>query len=73
MVNVLDVATVVLTGPSAGAAGAFYLPVLEEELALRFGAGSRGLMEIRLSPSSGTAAALGAASLVLDTAVRATT
>ncbi|EEH65986.1 ROK family protein [Actinomyces urogenitalis DSM 15434] len=73
VVNVLDVATVVLTGPSAGAAGAFYLPVLEEELALRFGAGSRGLMEIRLSPSSGTAAALGAASLVLDTAVRATT
>lgn len=70
VVNVLDNATVILTGPSAAGAGAVYLRAIESELKLRYGAQASPPVSVRLSQNCGTAAALGAAAMVLDAAIR---
>lgn len=69
-VNVLDVPVVVLTGPGSTAAGSLYLPVMEAELGLSLVARSIHPVAARLSVNGGTAAAIGAASLALDAAIR---
>ncbi|MDO4900918.1 ROK family protein [Actinomyces sp.] len=70
VVNVLDNNTVILTGPSAAVAGAVYLPVIEREVRMRYAAQSTRPVSVRLSRNRGTAAALGAAAMVLDSTVR---
>ncbi|CED92388.1 ROK family protein [Actinomyces succiniciruminis] len=70
VVNVLDNAAVILTGPSAAGAGAIYLRAIASELNLRYGAAASRPVSARLSPNCGTAAALGAAAMVLDAAIR---
>ncbi len=70
VVNVLDNDAVILTGPSAAVAGAVYLPAVEGAVRLRYAAQSTRPVTVRLSQNCGTAAALGAAAMVLDSAVR---
>lgn len=70
VVNVIDIAEVVLTGPSAAVAGATYLGELERELERAYSRHFGHSVGARLSQNCGTAAALGAASMALDAAVR---
>lgn len=66
LANVLDVAHVVLTGPSFALAGSLYLPVIEQRLSRSFFArGSHGV-RVGISSNAPEAAAVGAAALVLQ-------
>ncbi|MBT0995339.1 ROK family transcriptional regulator [Cellulomonas sp. DKR-3] len=66
LANVLDVAHVVLTGPSFALAGSLYLPVLEERLARSFFARGSHAVRVGISSNAPEAAAVGAAALVLQ-------
>ncbi|GEL95563.1 ROK family transcriptional regulator [Cellulomonas composti] len=64
--NVLDLAEVVLTGPSFALAGSLYLPVIQEHLSRSFFArGSHGV-RVGISSHAPEAAAVGGAALVLQ-------
>ncbi|MFD5824649.1 ROK family protein [Lentzea sp. NPDC060358] len=63
LANALDLEALVLTGPSFAIAGSVYLPVLREELDRAFAAHP---VAVRLSPSAASAAAIGAAAIVLQ-------
>ncbi|UJP41344.1 ROK family transcriptional regulator [Cellulomonas palmilytica] len=66
LANVLDLAHVVLTGPSFAIAGSLYLPVIQERLSRTFFArGSHGV-RVAISSHAPEAAAVGAAALVLQ-------
>ncbi|MCR6689323.1 ROK family transcriptional regulator [Cellulomonas sp.] len=64
--NVLDLAHVVLTGPSFALAGSLYLPVIEERLARSFFARGSHVVRVGISSNAPEAAAVGAAALVLQ-------
>lgn len=66
LVNVLDLDLLVLTGPSLALAGSVYLPVVQEELDRAFSSRAAHGVTVRLSHSAATAAAIGAAALVLQ-------
>lgn len=66
LVNVVDTDVVVLTGPSLAVAGSVYLPVIQEELSRSFFSRSTHGVSVRLSPFATTAAATGAAAMVLQ-------
>ncbi|MDU0349529.1 ROK family transcriptional regulator [Actinomyces sp. MRS3W] len=70
VVNVLDNASVILTGPSAAVAGAVYLPAIDQEVRMSYATQFARPIAVRLSQNCGTAAALGAAAMVLDSAIR---
>lgn len=65
LANVMDLETVVLTGPGLAVAGSMYLPVIQEELDRTFFARAAHPVVTRLSDSAATAPAIGAASMVL--------
>ncbi|MCQ8832089.1 ROK family transcriptional regulator [Streptomyces malaysiensis] len=65
LANVMDLETVVLTGPSLAVAGSVYLPVVQEELDRTFFARAAHPVVVRLSDSAATAPAIGAATMVL--------
>lgn len=66
LVNLLDLDLIVLTGPSLAAAGSIYLPVIQEELsASAFPRATHGVT-VLVSPVARTAAAVGAAAMVLQ-------
>ena len=66
LANMLDLDLIVLTGPSMAIAGSFYLPVIQDELdRLFFPRSTHGVL-VRLSPVATTAAAVGAAAMVLQ-------
>ena len=65
-VNIMDIDLVVLTGPSLGVAGEIYLPVVQAELDRAFFSRSSHGVTVRLSPVATTAAATGAAAMVLQ-------
>jgi len=66
LANVLDVAHVVLTGPSFALAGSLYLPAIEERLAHTFFARGSHEVGVVISSNAPEAAAVGAAALVLQ-------
>ena len=66
LANVLDVAHVVLTGPSFALAGSLYLPVIEERLSRSFFARASHAVRVAISSNAPEAAAVGAAALVLQ-------
>lgn len=66
LANVLDVAHVVLTGPSFALAGSLYLPVIEERLSRSFFARGSHPVRVGISSNAPEAAAVGAAALVLQ-------
>jgi predicted NBD/HSP70 family sugar kinase len=66
LANIMDVAVLVLTGPSFAVAGSLYLPMVQTELDMAFvGRGARRV-EVRLSSSAVSAAAIGGAAMVLQ-------
>ncbi|HCX84838.1 MAG TPA: sugar kinase [Micrococcales bacterium] len=64
--NVLDLDSVVLSGPAFAVAGTIYLRHLRRRLAAEFFAADRHPLRVRLSAQVADAAAVGAASLVLQ-------
>lgn len=64
--NTLDLRMLVLTGSSFRAASHIYIPVIREVIDRTFFARSNHPVEVRLSLSAETAAAIGAAALVLQ-------
>ncbi|GAA3435067.1 ROK family transcriptional regulator [Kutzneria kofuensis] len=66
LANVMDVAVLVLTGPSFAVAGSLYLPVVQAELDTAFVGRSAHRVEVRLSPSAASASAIGGAAMVLQ-------
>ncbi|WP_435300515.1 ROK family protein [Timonella sp. A28] len=64
--NLFDLRMLVLTGPSFAAAGDIYLPAITHVLNESFFARSRHHVDVRLSQTAETAAAIGAAALVLQ-------
>ena len=66
LANIMDLDLVVLTGPSLAVAGAIYLPVVQAELDRSFFARATHPITVRLSRSAATAAAIGAAAIVLQ-------
>lgn len=66
LVNVIDPDLLVLTGPAFAVAGPLYLPVVAEHLSSRRFARGSGPIEVRLSTHGPEAAALGAATLLLQ-------
>lgn len=66
LVNVMDTDLVVLTGPSFAAAGSVYLPIIQADLDRAFFSRSTHPVLVRLSPVATTAAATGAAAMVLQ-------
>lgn len=66
MVDLLDLDSVVLAGPSFTTAGSLYLPIVEERVRSGAFAAARHQVSIGLSPQVTDAAAVGAASLVLQ-------
>jgi predicted NBD/HSP70 family sugar kinase len=67
LANVMDLETLVLTGPGMSVAGSVYLPVLQEELDRAFFARAAHPVVVRLSDSAATSPAVGAATMVLQT------
>ncbi|CAL9373041.1 N-acetylglucosamine repressor [Streptomyces sp. enrichment culture] len=66
LANVMDLETLVLTGPGMAVAGSVYLPVVQEELDRAFFARAAHPVAVRLSESAATAPAVGAATMVLQ-------
>ena len=66
LVNILDIDLVVLTGPSFAVAGEVYRPLVQAELDRSFFSRSSHSVEVVVSPVATTAAATGAAALVLQ-------
>ena len=66
LANILDLELVVLTGPSLAVAGSVYLPVVQAELDRSFFARATHPITVQLSRSAATAAAIGAAAIVLQ-------
>jgi len=66
LANIMDLELVVLTGPSLAVAGSMYLPVVQAELDRSFFARATHPITVRLSRSAATAAAIGAAAIVLQ-------
>ncbi|AWT47095.1 ROK family transcriptional regulator [Streptomyces actuosus] len=65
LANIMDLDTLVLTGPALAVAGSVYLPVVQEELDRTFFARAAHPVTARLSDSAATAPAIGAATMVL--------
>ncbi len=66
LANTLDLRLLMLTGTSFGAASHVYLPAIREELNKSFFARDNHQVEVRISQSADTAAAIGGAALVLQ-------
>lgn len=66
LANIMDLELVVLTGPSLAIAGAVYLPLVQAELDRSFFARASHPIIVQLSRSAATAAAIGAAAIVLQ-------
>ena len=66
LVNIMDTDLVVLTGPSFASAGSIYLPIIAQEVGSSFFSRSTHEVAVRLSPVATTAAATGAAAMVLQ-------
>ena len=66
LANVLDLDTLVLTGPAFATAGDYYLPVIEDRLAHNYFARGDHSIELSISKYAFGAAAVGAAALVLQ-------
>lgn len=66
LANLLDLDTVVLTGPAFALAGSLYLPVVQERLAAGFFARGAHAVHVRISAHASEAAAVGGAALVLQ-------
>jgi predicted NBD/HSP70 family sugar kinase len=66
LANVMDLESVVLTGPSFAIAGASYLPAIREELDHAFFARTAHIPDVRLSRAAATAPAIGGAAMVLQ-------
>ena len=66
LVNIMDLDRIVLTGSSLAVAGSVYLPVIQEELDKPFFARASHAVTVQLSRSATTAAAIGAAAMVLQ-------
>jgi predicted NBD/HSP70 family sugar kinase len=66
LATLMDADHVVLTGPSFGAAGSIYLPVIRAELDARFLARASHTVGVSISQHAYEAAAIGAAALVLQ-------
>lgn len=66
LANVLDLDTLVLTGPAFATAGDYYLPVIEDRLAHNYSARGDHSIELSISKYAFGAAAVGAAALVLQ-------
>ncbi|WP_448630164.1 ROK family protein [Cellulomonas soli] len=64
--SMLDLDSLVLAGPSFTTAGSLYLTVLERRLQEEFFAAPKHGVQVMLSPQPADAAAVGAASLVLQ-------
>lgn len=66
LATLMDADHVVLTGPSFGAAGSIYLPVVQAELDARYLARASHGVDVTISQHAYEAAAIGAAALVLQ-------
>jgi predicted NBD/HSP70 family sugar kinase len=66
LATLMDADHVVLTGPSFGAAGSIYLPVVQAELDARYLARASHRVDVTISQHAYEAAAIGAAALVLQ-------
>ncbi len=66
LANIMDLELVVLTGPSLAVAGSVYLPLVQAELDRSFFARAAHPVVVQLSRSAATAAAIGAAAIVLQ-------
>ena len=66
LANVLDLDTLVLTGPAFATAGDYYLPVIEDRLAHNYFARGDHSIALSISKYAFGAAAVGAAALVLQ-------
>jgi predicted NBD/HSP70 family sugar kinase len=64
--TIVDADHIVLTGPSFGAAGSIYLPIIQAELDARFLARASHGVTVSISQHAYEAAAIGAAALVLQ-------
>ncbi|GAA3804667.1 ROK family transcriptional regulator [Cellulomonas soli] len=64
--NILDLDSLVLAGPSFTTAGSLYLTIVERRLEEEFFAAAKHRVRVSLSPQTADAAAVGAASLVLQ-------
>ena len=64
--DILDLDSLALAGPAMSTAGSLYVATLERRLAAEFWAGARHGVRVTLAAHAADAAAVGAASLVLQ-------
>jgi ABC-type enterochelin transport system permease subunit len=66
MANLLDLDSIVLSGPSFAVVGSIYLNIIRQRVATEFVARAKHSIRVQLSPQLTDAAAVGGATLIMQ-------